>query len=136
MAYGTAAGVAAFTPRYIDGSGGFSQATQPTATHITTWLTQVSGVLDAYLTTKGYSTPVTSADLLAALTLFTNEEVAAMAEGVNGSGRFGPAAPNQKTQSRFAIIRQDVTNFIDSLLIGNSVWAGSSATERTDGFTE
>ena len=61
--------------------------------------------------------------------------VAAMVEGANGSGRFGPTAPNQRAQSRFAIIRMDVMNFIDSLLIGNETMAGSSAVAREDSFS-
>ena len=135
MAYGTAHDVASFVPRYTDSGGEFTFATRPTNTAVDLWLTQVSGVLDTYLASKGYSVPVTDANFAAALDMFTAEEVAAMAEGVNGSGRFGPTAPDQRAQSRFAIIRKDVTDFIDSLLIGNETQAGSSAVTREDGYT-
>ena len=135
MTYGTAHDVASFVPRYADQFGHFTTTTRPTLAQVTAWLTQVSGVLNAYLSSKGWATPVTEANLLAALNLFTSEEVAAMVEGANGSGRFGPTAPDQRAQSRFAIIRADVTNFIDSLLLGNEVMAGSSATVREDSFT-
>jgi hypothetical protein len=135
MTYGTIAQVAAFVPRYANSNSEFSTTTRPTAAQVEAWLEQVSGVLDAYAGSKGYSVPITVPDLLQAMTLFTTEEVAAMVEGANGSGRFGPTAPNQRAQSRFAIIREDVTNFIDSLLIGNNVWAGVGTVERTDGFT-
>jgi hypothetical protein len=135
MAYGTLNEVAAVVPRYADQSGDFTLTTRPNINQVTTWLTQVSGVLDAYLASKGWAVPVTDASLNAALDMFTSEEVAAMVEGANGSGRFGPTAPNQRQQSRFAIIRQDVTNFIDSLLIGNETRAGSSETTREDGWS-
>ena len=135
MAYGSLDEVVAFVPRYADQFGHFTTTTRPTLAQVTAWLTQVSGVLDAYLSSKGWATPVTEANLLAALNLFTSEEVAAMVEGANGSGRFGPTAPDQRAQSRFAIIRMDVVNFIDSLLIGNEALAGSSAVTREDSFT-
>lgn len=135
MAYGSVEEVAAFVPRYADADGYFSLGTRPPLTRVEAWLAQVSGVLDAYLASKGYAVPVTDADLNAALDLFASEEVAAMVEGVNGSGRFGPTAPDQRQTSRFAIIRQDVTNFIDSLLVGNESAAGSSAVGREDGWT-
>ena len=135
MAYGTAEEVAAFVPRYADSSGVFSITTRPTVVRVEVWLTQVSGVLDTYLASKGYAVPVTEANFLAALNMFTSEEVAAMVEGANGSGRFGPTAPEQRGQSRFAIIRQDVMDFIDSLLVGNEARAGSNAVTREDSWT-
>jgi hypothetical protein len=135
MAYGTAAQVAALVPRYADSNGEFNLATRPVLAHVELWLTQVSGVLDTYLRTKAYSVPVTDTDFANAITLFTVEEVAAIVEGVNGSGRFGPTASGGRAVSRFAIIRQDVIDFIDSLLIGNNVWAGVATVARTDGFT-
>jgi len=135
MSYGSLEEVAAFVPRYADRTGVFTLTTRPTINQVTVWLTQVSGVLDAYLVSKGWSVPVTDASLNASLDMFTSEEVAAMVEGVNGSGRFGPTAPNQRQQSRFAIIRSDVTNYIDSLLVGNETMALSVDTHREDGWS-
>ncbi len=136
MSYGDKNEVAALVPRYANTSGVFDQLTRPTAGQVSAWLTQISAILDTYLKTKGYSTPVTESDLNASLDLFANEEAASIAEGVNGSGRFGPTSQNKKQQGRFAIIRADVTDFLDSLLIGNQVTAGSTAVTRTDGFSE
>lgn len=135
MSYGDKNEVAALVPRYANTSGVFDQLTRPTQAQVTAWLAQISAVLDAYLATKGYSVPVTEANLNAALDLFTNEETAAIAEGVNGSGRFGPTSQNKKQQGRWAIIRGDVTDFIDGLLVGNVVTAGSSDVTREDSFT-
>ena len=135
MAYGTAAEVAAFAPRYADSSGEFSLATRPTLARVDAWLVQVSGVLDTYLASKNYAVPITDAAFLAALNMVPSEEVAAIVEGANGSGRFGPTAPDQRGQGRFAIIRQDVMDFIDSLLVGNEAQAGSSAVGREDSWT-
>lgn len=136
MAYGDKNEVAALVPRYANSSGVFDQVTRPTAAQVSAWLAQISAILDTYLKTKGYSTPITEADLNASLDLFANEEAASIAEGVNGSGRFGPTSQNKKQQGRFAIIRTDVTDFLDSLLVGNQVTAGSTAVTRTDGFSE
>lgn len=135
MSYGDKNEVAALVPRYANTSGVFDQLTRPTQAQVTAWLAQISAVLDAYLATKGYSVPVTEANLNAALDLFVNEETAAIAEGVNGSGRFGPTSQNKKQQGRWAIIRGDVTDFIDGLLVGNVITAGSSAVTREDSFT-
>lgn len=135
MSYGDKNEVAALVPRYANTSGVFDQLTRPTQAQVTAWLAQISAVLDAYLATKDYSVPVTEANLNAALDLFTNEETAAIAEGVNGSGRFGPTSQNKKQQGRWAIIRGDVTDFIDGLLVGNVVTAGSSDVTREDSFT-
>jgi hypothetical protein len=133
--YGSPAQVAVFVPRYADKFGKFTQSTRPTLAQVELWLEQVSGVLNAYLASKGWATPVTDTDLAASLALFTSEEVAAMVEGANGSGRFGPTSPDQSGQSRFAIIRMDVMEYIDSLLVGNQVTSGSSATIREDAFS-
>lgn len=135
MSYGSTNEVAALVPRYANADNVFTATTRPSLAQVETWLTQVSAVLDAYLATKGYSTPITATDLNAAMDLFVAEEVASIAEGVNGSGRFGPTAANQKQQGRWAIVRADVTDYIDSLLVGNVATAGSAAVTREDGFT-
>ncbi|MCB0246295.1 MAG: hypothetical protein KDI12_22965 [Anaerolineae bacterium] len=134
MSYGSADGVAAFVPRYATPNGEFDQTTRPTAVQVTAWLTETSALIDAYIVTKGYSVPATDTTLVSLFDLFVNQEVAAMAEGVNGSGRFGPTNPNQRAESRFAILNRDMTDYLDSLLIGNQTIAGTVQPDRTDGF--
>jgi hypothetical protein len=49
-----------------------------------------------------------------ALDHFVNEEVASLAEGVNGSGRFGPTSKSVGRQGRFALMLEDVKNFVEA----------------------
>lgn len=98
MSYGSTNEVAALVPRYANADNVFTATTRPSLAQVETWLTQVSAVLDAYLATKGYSTPITATDLNAAMDLFVAEEVASIAEGVNGSGRFGLPPPTKSSK--------------------------------------
>ena len=109
--YGTAAGVAAYVPRYANGSATFDANTRPKLAQIEAFLDQISSLVNAILASNGFHIPVTQADVQSAITIFVEQEVAAIAEGINGSGRFGPTTktPNQ---SRFQIIMDDISAFI------------------------
>lgn len=109
--YGTSAGVAALTPRYAGTGGDFSETTRPTKAQVETLVDQVSSILNTILSKEGFSIPISQADVKLMLAFFVEEEVASIAEGINGSGRFGPTtkAPNK---SRFTMILQDVTEFV------------------------
>lgn len=109
--YGTSAGVSALTPRYANGIGDFVSADRPTKTQVETFLTQVSNLLDAILSEAGFDTPVTNADVVSLLTLFVQDEVAAIVEGINGSGRFGPTAKGP-SKSRYQMIFDDIQVFV------------------------
>lgn len=112
--YGTPNGVAALTPRYANGVGTFLTTDRPSLQTVINLLDQVSGLLNSMLSQSGFLIPVSNVlapDVVLALTIFVQEEVAAIVEGINGSGRFGPTnkAPNQ---SRFNIIMTDIQDFI------------------------
>ena len=81
MSYGTAAGVAAFTPRYANAANCFDGDTTPTLTSVTSWLAQVSAMLDVALAGYGATTPVTAAAVTPLLDGFTNAQVAGMVGG-------------------------------------------------------
>jgi len=119
MSYGTAAGVGALVPRYANSSVTFDGTTRPTLTTVTAHLASVNSMLDAMLARAGFSVPISDADVLPMLDLFVNEEVAALAEGINGSGRFGPTA-KKPGGSRFAIIMTDIQDFINVNAAGMS----------------
>ena len=130
MAYGTTAGVAALTPRYANGSGDFDATTRPTAAQVTTFLSQVSNLLDSIMSEYGFDVPVTDAEVVEILTLFTQDEVAAIAEGINGSGRFGPTTKGPG-QSRFQLITEDVQAFVESNATGMERM-GASRTQQVN----
>ena len=111
MAYGSASGVGALVPRYVNGSGVFDNTTRPTLTTVTSHLASVSSRLDIMLASVGFSVPITDDDITPSLDFFVNEEVAAIAEGINGSGRFGPTA-KKPGGSRYEIITSDIRDFI------------------------
>lgn len=116
--YGTAAGVGALVPKWA-GSGDFSDTTQPTAAQVTSWLTQVSAMLDSILAQAGFTVPITDDDVTPTLDAFVNGIVAEMVEGTKGMGRFGPRRDGrQAPQSRFRIVMDDVQAFVDANAFG------------------
>jgi len=117
MSYGTAAGVGALVPRYANSSVTFDGTTRPTLTTVTALLASINSRLDIMLSSAGFTVPITDADIVPTLDFFVNEEVAAIAEGINGSGRFGPTA-KKPGGSRFAIITMGAARS------GQSVTAG------------
>lgn len=129
--YGSPNQVGAFVPRYVNTSGYFDTTTKPTLAHVQRWLEQVSAMLDMVLEAEGFDTPITTAGVVDALGLFASEEVASIAEGVNGSGRFGPTTKNKSPSgSRFTIIMDDIQTFIKSNAIGFER-AGASRSNTT-----
>jgi len=124
--YGTTGGVSALTPRYATAGGVFDTTTRPTLAQVESLIDQVSGLANSMLAQAGFKTPVTQADVKLALDIFVNEEVAAIAEGINGSGRFGPTM-KEPGRSRFALIMDDLKAFIE----GNSSGFENLGAERS-----
>lgn len=136
MAYGSEAEVAAIQRRYTNNIGLFDTATNPTFARVTTWLTQVSAALDVQLTARGYSTPITEANLNATMDMFTNDMVSVMVEGVRGSGRYAPGSKEIAASGGFyKMLNEEISTYLDMIIIGDSVTAGSSAVTREDGFS-
>ena len=77
----------------------------------------MSGTLNSILSQEGFSIPVIQADVKLMLDMFVNQEVAAIVEGINGSGRFGPSS-KKVAQSRFQMIFDDAKAFIESNAVG------------------
>lgn len=130
--YGTPDGVAALTPRYANGGGTFCATDRPTLQQVVDFLDQVSSLVNGILAQNGFVVPVTQPDVLLSLKMFVQEEVAAIAEGINGSGRFGPTtkAPNR---SRFNVIMTDVEDFVLSHADG---WEQLGAARSGSAFGE
>ena len=116
--YGDTGEIAALVPRYDNGSAVFDTTTRPTLLHVESLVDQISSLVNAMLSECGFTIPVDQSDVVLSLDFFVNQEVAAIAEGINGSGRFGPTSKGLKARGRFALIVEDVKNFIDSNKIG------------------
>jgi hypothetical protein len=112
--YGSTANVAALTPRYVDKvTFLFTTATRPTLATVETQINQISSLANSMLSDAGFVTPITQADVKLAIDAFIDEEVAAIVEGINGSGRFGPTT-KEPGQSRYRLIVDDLKLFIQS----------------------
>ena len=106
MSYGTTIGVAALAPRYANAACRFDANTTPTLSQLMEWLAQVSAMLDVALAGYGVATPVVMSAVLPMLDAFTNAQVAAMARGVNGQGKF---AERPTTADEMLLIIGDAT---------------------------
>lgn len=109
--------VASLVPRYADTSNVFTATTRPTITQVEKFIDEVSGILNSMLSSAGFQIPITQADVKLALSFFVSEEVAAICEGINGSGRFGPTA-NSPGKSRFNEVMRDSAEFVKLNAIG------------------
>lgn len=110
--YGSVAGVGVLVPRWSGAAGDFADTTRPTATTVEGWIDEVSAILNSVLAQNGFTVPVTQSDALLMLGSFVNEEAAAIVEGINGAGRFGPTGKKPGKQGRFALMLADVEGFI------------------------
>jgi hypothetical protein len=118
--YGDVDEIAALVPRYANSVVEFDTSTRPSLLQVESHCDQVSAMLNAVLATNGFAIPVTDADAVLLLDLFVNQEVASIAEGINGSGRFGPtkASSSASPGGRFALIMADVESFVENNALG------------------
>lgn len=115
--YGDTTSVAHLTPMHTDNSTKlFTTSTRPTLARVESLIDQVSGMVNMFLAENGFTIPVTQADAVLSLSLFVNEEVAGLVEGINGSGRFGPTS--KQPGGRFGILYSDIENYIKSVANG------------------
>jgi len=129
--YGTAAGVAALTPRWAAGDD-FVSATRPTLAQVEAWIDQVSSVVNSFLAESGFSIPVTDTDVINSVIPFIEQEVASIVEGVNGAGRFGPTAKPSGKRGRWALIMDDAETFVKANAAGFERLGATRAQDFTD----
>jgi hypothetical protein len=134
--YGTTSDVAALVPRYANVASppDFDTSTRPTLAQLENQVNQVSALLNALLAEAGFAIPVTQADARLALAYFVEEETAAIAEGINGSGRFGPTSKAMGAKGRFALLMQDAQAFIGSNKAGFERLGAARAFAATAGL--
>lgn len=111
MTYGTASGVAAYTPRYTNASGVFDGDTRPTAAQVSDWLDQVTAIIDYAADHAQVDTG--SSSITPMLDAFAEAQVAELVLGVNGAGRYGPTEGRGSTLgSWFAVVTKDAAAFM------------------------
>lgn len=132
--YGTTKGVAAYVPRYADTLGDFSAVTRPTHDQVVVFIDQVSSILNAVLGQEGFVVPITHALVVDMLCLFVEEEVASIAEGINGSGRFGPTTGTKTRGSRYQMIFDDIQFFVEANAVGIERVGATRTTPVSEGI--
>jgi hypothetical protein len=113
--YGSTADVAALVPKWANKATppDFDTTTRPTLAQVENQVNQLSALVNALLAEAGFAIPVTQADAKLALAYFVEEEAAAIVDGINGSGRFGPSSKAMGAKGRFALLVADVQAFIE-----------------------
>jgi hypothetical protein len=132
--YGSVSGVAVLVPRYANTSVAFDLTTRPVLAVVENQIDQISGLVNAILAEAGFSIPVYQVDVRMALDFFVTQEVAAIVEGINGSGRFGPTSKSEGKKGRFALIMDDVKAFIEANTIGFERMGATRSYSATSGL--
>lgn len=116
--YSSLTEIAALVPRYANRSGTFDDSTRPPVEEVVTLIDQVSAILDSILATEGFAVPVTDTEAKRTIDFWVRQEIAAVVEGINGSGRFGPTTKSGGGRGRFALIFDDVVNWVEMMAVG------------------
>lgn len=116
--YGDIDQIAGMRPRYTQNTGIFSDATNPTETQVSAWITQVSSLIDGIMASNGFTVPVTDTDVLEALKLIVNELVGELCDAMNGQGRFRSGSKETGTAGRWGLIADELDKMIEKLAVG------------------
>lgn len=116
--YGDTGEIAAMEERYANSSILFDGNTRPTLTIVETFVDQVSSLINGMLAKYGFTIPVSEDDSKRGLDLFVNMEVASLVEGANGSGKFGPTTKKGGGKGRWAVLYEDVAEYIKTFAAG------------------
>lgn len=95
MAYGTPAGVAAYSGTWTRGGVFYNASgpsplvapTKPTLAQVTTWIDQLSAMFDNALANEGFTTPITATNSVKAITMKVETLAADLVAYANGLGR-------------------------------------------------
>jgi len=115
--YGTSAGVASRARRYTI-NGEWTNETNPSATAVVSYLDQVSGMFNTALAAKGFTTPITDADALKAITMVVELLVSDMCKADNGTGRFYSEKAIKNGMSQWRMITNDIESWVDQYASG------------------
>ena len=131
-AYGTVIGVAYKVPRWSSAGGTFDDATNPPLAAVESWIDELTDSLNTMLQDERFSIPVTQARAKRVLDRYVNTEVAKMADGVNGSGKFGPTARSRGGGGRYETSDAKMKAFISA----NAAGFEALGVTRTSGITQ
>lgn len=119
MAYGSAAGVAALSALWADGTTGqFTTTTRPTLTQVNTWLDEVSKLLDTALADQGFDTPVTVATVTGELGLLVNGIVKDLCDYSHGAGRFFTEKALDAGINPFMTVDKELHEWVKRKIVG------------------
>lgn len=116
--YGTAAGVAGYTPLYVDQSTKlYTTATTPTLARVESWVNEVSAIANGALASYRFDVPVSQADCVLMLTGMVEQAVADLCNMTNSSGRFFSEKISPKV-SAMGLLRQEIYDWVQNNAIG------------------
>lgn len=119
MSYGTAAGVAALSALWTDGTTGlFTATTRPTLAQVTTWLDDVSKLLDTALNDQGFDTPVTVTAVTGELGLLVEGIVKDLCDYSHGAGRFFTEKALEAGLNPFMTVDKELHEWVKRKVVG------------------
>jgi hypothetical protein len=119
MPYGSTAGVAALSALWTDGTTGlFTTATRPTLAQVTTWLEEVSKLLDTALNDQGFDTPVTVSAVTGEFNLLVNGIVKDLCDYSHGAGRFFTEKALEAGINPFMTVDKELHEWVKRKVVG------------------
>jgi hypothetical protein len=130
--YGSAASVAALTPRFAS-NGSFDSSTRPTLGQVESWINMASATLNASLANVGFNVPVSQTDVKLSLDMIVVEVVADLVQAANSSGRFFTERALAAGVSPMRAVRKELDDWVSLMapgLEGLGATRGKSALDR------
>jgi len=84
----------------------------PTLTQVTTWLTELSAMMDLALSNAGFLTPVLVVAAIAAITPYIQSLTADLCHAANSSGRFFTERVIERGMSPMIIVQQNINGWV------------------------
>jgi hypothetical protein len=117
--YGSTAGVAALTPRYVDTTTKlFTTTTRPTLATVESWIDSASATLNVALAAQGFAIPVTQADAKLSLDAIVNECISDLSHASNSSGRFFTDRALASGVSPMRSVRKELQEWVEANAAG------------------
>lgn len=128
MSYGSAADVAALSGMWTT-NGVFTTTSPVKLSSVTTWLGQVSQLVDTAMSDEGFVTPVVVTVVVGEIDLLVNGIVKDVADWSKGSGRFFTKKALEAGLSPFMTIDKEVHEWVQRKSIG---FEAQGVPKRTD----
>lgn len=119
--YGDTGEIGVLVPVFSGTNNDFAATTRPTLATVESWVDQVSGAVNSILAENGFAVPISQSDVKLMLDALVNQIVAEYVEGVNGSGKYGPAAmgsDKRHNKGRNAMMMEEVQSFVAINAVG------------------